>query len=178
MQCFGLTVPLVTKADGTKFGKTESGAVWLDAKKTSPYSFYQFWMNTADADVYKFMRFFTFLSLEQIAQIEAHDATLTGRKTAQGILAEEVTRMVHGQTALDSAKRITEALFSGELSSLSAQELEQLVQDGLPASSLQGLISMKNLYHAAYRSRLGAGGARSERCLGAQCRSGESSDTG
>lgn len=139
VQCFGLTVPLVTKADGTKFGKTESGAVWLDAKKTSPYSFYQFWMNTADADVYKFMRFFTFLSLEQIAQIEAHDATLTGRKTAQGILAEEVTRMVHGQTALDSAKRITEALFSGELSSLSAQELEQLVQDGLPASSLQGL---------------------------------------
>ncbi|MEN9464199.1 MAG: hypothetical protein RL217_380 [Pseudomonadota bacterium] len=139
VQCFGLTVPLVTKADGTKFGKTESGAVWLDANKTSPYSFYQFWMNTADADVYKFMRFFTFLSLEQIAQIEAHDATLTGRKTAQGILAEEVTRMVHGQAALDSAKRITEALFSGEVSSLSEQELGQLVQDGLPSSSLKDL---------------------------------------
>lgn len=139
VQCFGLTVPLVTKADGTKFGKTESGAVWLDAKKTSPYSFYQFWMNTADADVYKFMRFFTFLSLEQIAQIEAHDATLAGRKTAQAVLAEEVTRMVHGQAALDSAKRITEALFSGEIGSLSEQELEQLVQDGLPASSIQGL---------------------------------------
>lgn len=135
-QCFGLTVPLVTKADGTKFGKTESGAVWLDAKKTSPYSFYQFWMNTADADVYKFMRFFTFLSLEQIAEIEAQDAMLSGRKAAQGILAEEVTRMVHGEAALESAKRITEALFSGNVAGLSEQELEQISQDGLPTSVL------------------------------------------
>ncbi|MFY9179394.1 MAG: tyrosine--tRNA ligase [Venatoribacter sp.] len=135
-QCFGLTVPLVTKADGTKFGKTESGAVWLDPKKTSPYSFYQFWMNSADADVYKFLRYFTFLPVERIEEIEQHDAALQGRKTAQSILAEEVTRMVHGQDALDSAKRITTALFSGDLNNLSEQELEQLVLDGLPSSVL------------------------------------------
>ena len=135
-QTFGLTVPLVTKSDGTKFGKTESGAVWLDPSKTSPYAFYQFWMNTADADVYKFLRYFTFLPVEEIAEIEAHDATIEGRKTAQPILAEEVTRMVHGQEALDSARRITEALFSGDLTQLAESELEQIKQDGLPSSGL------------------------------------------
>ncbi len=135
-QTFGLTVPLVTKSDGTKFGKTESGAVWLDPSKTSPYAFYQFWMNTADADVYKFLRYFTFLPVEKIAEIEALDATIEGRKTAQPILAEEVTRMVHGQEALDSARRITEALFSGDLTLLSESELEQIKQDGLPSSGL------------------------------------------
>ena len=135
-QTFGLTVPLVTKADGTKFGKTESGAVWLDPRKTSPYSFYQFWMNTADADVYKFMRYFTFMSVEEIAEIEAHDATLTGRKTAQAILADAVTRLVHGEAALQSAKRITEALFSGEVGKLSEAELEQIKLDGLPSGRL------------------------------------------
>ncbi|TNC91878.1 MAG: tyrosine--tRNA ligase [Thalassolituus sp.] len=135
-QTFGLTVPLVTKADGTKFGKTESGAVWLDPAKTSPYAFYQFWMNTADADAYKFLRYFTFLPVEKIAEIEAHDASIEGRKTAQPILAEEVTRMVHGDEALASARRITAALFSGDLTELSEQELEQIKQDGLPSSDL------------------------------------------
>lgn len=136
-QTFGLTVPLVTKSDGTKFGKTESGAVWLDPAKTSPYSFYQFWMNTADADVYKFMRYFTFMPVERIAEIEAHDATIEGRKTAQPILAEEVTRLVHGEEALQSARRITEALFSGDIAQLSEAELEQIKLDGLPSSDLQ-----------------------------------------
>ena len=136
-QTFGLTVPLVTKSDGTKFGKTESGAVWLDPAKTSPYSFYQFWMNTADADVYKFMRYFTFMSVERIAEIEAYDATIEGRKTAQPILAEEVTRLVHGEEALQSARRITEALFSGDIAQLSEAELEQIKLDGLPSSDLQ-----------------------------------------
>lgn len=135
-QTFGLTVPLVTKSDGTKFGKTESGAIWLDAAKTSPYAFYQFWMNTADADVYKFLRYFTFLNVEKIASIEAADAEVQGRKSAQPILADEVTRMVHGEEALESAKRITEALFSGDLASLSEGELEQIKQDGLPTSEL------------------------------------------
>ena len=135
-QTYGLTVPLVTKADGTKFGKTESGAVWLDPAKTSPYAFYQFWMNTADADAYKFLRYFTFLPVEKIAEIEAHDATIQGRKTAQPILADEVTRLVHGEDALQSAKRITEALFSGDVANLSEQELEQIKQDGLPSSDL------------------------------------------
>ena len=136
-QAFGLTVPLVTKADGTKFGKTESGAVWLDPSRTSQYSFYQFWMNTADADVYKFLRFFTFMSTEEIAEIEAEDAKISGRKQAQGILAKEMTRLVHGDDGLASAERITSALFSGELNSLSESDLEQLRQDGLPASTIK-----------------------------------------
>ena len=135
-QCFGLTVPLITKSDGTKFGKTEAGAVWLDPKKTSPYSFYQFWLNVADADVYKFLKYFTFLSLDEIVQIEAEDASAQGRPQAQGILAREATRLVHGQSGLDAALRITDALFSGESNDLSEQDLQQLHQDGLPSSSL------------------------------------------
>ncbi len=135
-QVFGLTMPLVTKADGTKFGKTESGTIWLDASKTSPYAFYQFWLNTADADAYKFLRYFTFLPVEQIAAIEAADAEIQGRKTVQPILAEEVTRLVHGDEALASAKRITEALFNGDISLLSEAELEQIKLDGLPSSDL------------------------------------------
>lgn len=135
-QVFGMTLPLVTKSDGTKFGKTETGTIWLDSTKTSPYAFYQFWLNSADADVYKFLRYFTFLPVEQIADIEAHDATIEGRKTAQPVLAEEVTRLVHGEEALVSAKRITEALFSGDLTQLSETELEQIKQDGLPSSDL------------------------------------------
>lgn len=136
-QVFGLTLPLVTKSDGTKFGKTETGTIWLDPAKTSPYAFYQFWMNTADADAYKFLRYFTFLSVERIADIEATDAEIQGRKTAQPILAEEVTRLVHGEDALESAKRITEALFSGDITQLSEAELEQIRQDGLPSSELE-----------------------------------------
>jgi tyrosyl-tRNA synthetase len=137
-QCFGLTVPLITKSDGTKFGKTEAGAVWLDPKKTSPYSFYQFWLNVADADVYKFLKYFTFLPLEKINNIEAEDASAQGRPQAQGILAREVTELVHGKQGLDAALRITEALFSGESSDLSEQDLQQLRQDGLPSASLGG----------------------------------------
>jgi tyrosyl-tRNA synthetase len=135
-KAFGLTLPLVTKSDGTKFGKTESGTIWLDPTKTSPYAFYQFWMNTADEDTYKFMRYFTFLSIERIEEIENHDAEVQGRKAGQGILAEEMTRLVHGEEALQSAKRITEALFSGELAMLTELELEQIKLDGLPSSDL------------------------------------------
>jgi tyrosyl-tRNA synthetase len=135
-QVFGLTLPLVTKSDGTKFGKTESGTIWLDAKKTSPYAFYQFWLNTADADAYKFLKYFTFLSVEEIDEIEKADSEIQGRKTAQPILAKEVTKLLHGDTGLAAAERITEALFSGDAASLSEADLEQIKQDGLPASDL------------------------------------------
>ncbi|MFB9886669.1 tyrosine--tRNA ligase [Balneatrix alpica] len=137
-QVFGLTVPLITKADGTKFGKTESGAVWLDPKKTSPYAFYQFWINTADADVYRFLKFFTFLSVEEINAIEAADAQVQGRRSAQGVLAREVTRMVHGDEGLASAERISQAMFSGELSDLTEADFEQLAQDGMPSTEVHG----------------------------------------
>lgn len=135
-QVFGLTLPLVTKADGTKFGKTESGTIWLDASKTSPYAFYQFWLNTADADVYKFLKYFTFLSVEEIEAIERNDAEAQGRPQGQGVLAREVTRLIHGEEGLQAAERITQAMFSGELSDLSESDLEQLALDGLPSSSI------------------------------------------
>jgi len=133
---FGLTLPLVTKSDGTKFGKTESGTIWLDPARTSPYAFYQFWLNTADADVYKFLRYFTFLSVDDIDAIEKADAERAGRPEAQGILAKEVTRLVHGDEGLVAAERISEALFSGGIAELSASDLEQLRLDGLPSSEL------------------------------------------
>jgi len=135
-QVYGLTLPLITKADGTKFGKTESGAIWLDPKKTSPYAFYQFWLNTADADVYKFLKFFTFLPVSRIAEIEATDQASGGKPEAQRILAEEATRLVHGEVALMAARRITESLFSGQLADLTENDLEQLAQDGMPGVQL------------------------------------------
>jgi len=135
-QVFGLTMPLVTKSDGTKFGKTESGTVWLDSSKTSPYAFYQFWLNTADADVYKFLRYFTFLSVAQIADIETEDIARVAKPEAQRILAEEMTRLVHGESGLLAAQRITQALFSDDLAGLSESDFEQLQQDGLPSSKL------------------------------------------
>ena len=130
-----LTMPLVTKADGTKFGKTESGTIWLDAARTSPYAFYQFWINTADADVYRFLKFFTFLDVSEIDAIEAADKAREGRPEAQGILAREVTELVHGAEGLAAAQRITEALFSGDTAGLSEADLEQLRLDGLPSTS-------------------------------------------
>ncbi|HCH33630.1 MAG TPA: tyrosine--tRNA ligase [Oceanospirillaceae bacterium] len=134
-QVFGLTLPLVTKSDGTKFGKTESGTIWLDAKKTSQYAFYQFWINSADADVYQFLRYFTFLSEAQMVAIEEQDKAAQGRPQAQGVLAAEVTRLVHGEEGLQAALRITEALFSGQLSQLTSSDLQQLYLDGMPAST-------------------------------------------
>lgn len=128
----GLTLPLVTKADGTKFGKTESGTVWLDPALTSPYAFYQFWLGTADADVYKFLRYFTFLSPAEIGAIEEEDRAATGRPQAQAVLAREMTRLIHGEAGLLAAERISAALFSGEAAELSAEDYQQLKLDGLP----------------------------------------------
>lgn len=135
-EAYGLTLPLVTKADGTKFGKTETGTIWLDASKTSPYAFYQFWLNTADADVYKFLRYFTFFPISSIAEVEERDRAATGRPEAQSVLAREVTVLIHGEEGLAAAQRITEALFSGDLAQLGEADLEQLKLDGLPSSQI------------------------------------------
>jgi tyrosyl-tRNA synthetase len=128
-KAFGLTIPLVTKADGTKFGKTEGGAVWLDAKKTTPYEFYQFWINSADADVVKYLKYFTFLSHEEIERLEKSVQEEPHLRQAQKALAEEMTRLIHGEDSLLQAIRITEALFSGDVRSLSASEIEQGFKD-------------------------------------------------
>lgn len=125
VQGFGLTMPLIIKADGTKFGKTEGNAVWLDAEKTTPYEFYQFWINTDDRDVIKFLKYFTFLSLEEIAAIEEEFTKAPETRVAQKALAKEITTLVHGAEAYDQAVRISEALFSGEIKRLSGEEIKQ-----------------------------------------------------
>lgn len=134
-QVFGLTLPLVTKADGGKFGKTEEGTIWLDPTKTSCYAFYQFWINTADSDVYKFLRYFTFLEPAEIDEIELRDQSASGRPEAQGILAREVTQLVHGKEGLQAADRISQALFSDDIASLTESDFAQLRLDGLPSSA-------------------------------------------
>jgi tyrosyl-tRNA synthetase len=128
-KAYGLTIPLVTKADGTKFGKTESGAIWLDPEKTTPYEFYQFWINTADADVIKYLKFFTFLSKEEIEALEESVKNEPHLRKAQKALAEEMTHLIHGQESLDQAIKITEALFNGEIQNLTAAEIKQGFKD-------------------------------------------------
>lgn len=136
-QVFGATLPLVTKDDGSKFGKTESGTVWISATKTSPYAFYQFWLNTGDADVYKYLKYFTFLGVDEINDIERDDKVSNSKPEAQGILAKEVTELVHGTQGLEAATRISGALFSGDISALTQDDLQQLELDGLPCSEFE-----------------------------------------
>ncbi|HHD6231546.1 TPA: tyrosine--tRNA ligase [Staphylococcus aureus] len=126
---YGLTIPLVTKSDGKKFGKSESGAVWLDAEKTSPYEFYQFWINQSDEDIIKFLKYFTFLGKEEIDRLEQSKNEAPHLREAQKTLAEEVTKFIHGEDALNDAIRISQALFSGDLKSLSAKELKDGFKD-------------------------------------------------
>ncbi|EOD4467938.1 tyrosine--tRNA ligase [Staphylococcus aureus] len=126
---YGLTIPLVTKSDGKKFGKSESGAAWLDAEKTSPYEFYQFWINQSDEDVIKFLKYFTFLGKEEIDRLEQSKNEAPHLREAQKTLAEEVTKFIHGEDALNDAIRISQALFSGDLKSLSAKELKDGFKD-------------------------------------------------
>jgi tyrosyl-tRNA synthetase len=134
----GMTLPLITKADGTKFGKTEGGAVWLDPELTSPYAFYQFWLGSADADVYRFLRYYTFLSLEEIAALEQADQARAGRPQAQQVLAEQMTALVHGEAALGQARAISELLFSGAVGQLDEAQLQQLARGGVPTSKWHG----------------------------------------
>ena len=135
-QAYAMTLPLVTKSDGNKFGKTATGTIWLDPRKTSPYSFYQFWLNTADADVGKFLRLFTFLSKEEIETLDDMSKTQPELRKSQHRLAEEVTELVHGAEALAAAKRISGGLFGGGLDSFTESDLAQLLQDGLASSSV------------------------------------------
>ncbi|EHS7219725.1 tyrosine--tRNA ligase [Staphylococcus pseudintermedius] len=126
---YGFTIPLVTKADGKKFGKSESGTIWLDSEKTSPYEFYQFWINTSDDDVIKFLKYFTFLSKTDIEALEKSVVEEPHLRKAQTTLAEEVTRFIHGNDALAEAQRISQALFKGDLKSLSAEEIKAGFKD-------------------------------------------------
>ncbi|MCE9967573.1 tyrosine--tRNA ligase [Aeromonas salmonicida] len=144
-QVHGMTLPLITKADGTKFGKTEGGAVWLDPALTSPYAFYQFWLGTADEDVYRFLRYYSFMSLSEIDALEAEDAQRQGRKQAQQVLANELTELVHGKAALAAVQRISELLFRGDVARLGESDLAQLAQDGMPSSTVRGETDLVSL---------------------------------
>ncbi|WP_441253674.1 tyrosine--tRNA ligase [Aeromonas sp. A600556] len=144
-QVHGMTLPLITKTDGTKFGKTEGGAVWLDPALTSPYAFYQFWLGTADEDVYRFLRYYSFMSLSEIDALEAEDAKRQGRKQAQQVLANELTELVHGKAALAAVQRISELLFSGDVTRLGESDLAQLAQDGMPCSTVSGETDLVSL---------------------------------
>lgn len=128
-EAFAFTCPLITKADGGKFGKTESGNIWLDAEKTSPYQFYQFWLNATDADAEKWIRIFTFLPQEEIDALYIHHQSDPGKRSLQKKLAEEVTRFVHGQEELEKAIETTAKLFQNQQApaeSLSVEDLEAM----------------------------------------------------
>ena len=144
LESYALTLPLITKADGTKFGKSEAGAVWLDRSKTSPYSFYQFWLNTSDADVEKFLKFFTFIPSEEIVEIIRRSKEKPEDRIAQRVLADHMTQFVHGEKDRLASSRISSALFSENFDKLEQGDLEQLLQDGLPSwrcKSGEGLLS-------------------------------------
>ncbi|PFR51874.1 tyrosine--tRNA ligase [Bacillus cereus] len=125
VKVFGLTIPLLLKSDGTKFGKSAGGAVWLDPEKTTPFEFYQFWVNTDDRDVVKYLKYFTFLTKERIDELAVKVETEPHKREAQKVLAEEMTKFVHGEEAFLQAVKITAALFSGDIKSLTADEIEQ-----------------------------------------------------
>ena len=152
---FGLTLPLITKADGTKFGKSESGAIWLDAAKTSPYEMYQFFINTADADAIRFLKLFTFLTQEEILEVEATFKMAPHERLAQKTLAYEVVKLIHGEAAINQAIRMTEALFSGDIASLSSEEIAIGFKD-VPSVSIDddlGLIDLLVTVGAANSKR-------------------------
>ncbi|MBQ6342799.1 MAG: tyrosine--tRNA ligase [Anaerolineaceae bacterium] len=139
---YGLTYPLIKKSDGTKFGKTAGGAVWLDPKRTSPYKFYQFWLNTDDNDVIHYLKFFTFYDEEKINGLEAETREHPEARAAQKALAVEMTRMMHGETAVANAQQASQALFGGDIIGLSADDIHDIFSEvpsfDMPAESFGG----------------------------------------
>ena len=134
-QLYGMTWPLLTKSDGTKMGKTESGAIWLDAERTSPYEFYQYWINTDDADTGKCLRLLTELSHEEIEALDAALESDPGKRESQRRLAEELTRLVHGEDGLATAQRATAIFFGAEIADLDDRQLGTIFAD-VPSKQL------------------------------------------
>jgi tyrosyl-tRNA synthetase len=128
-RAYGVVFPLITQASGTKFGKTEEGGVWLDAGMTSPFRFYQYWINVHDADVVKYLKYFTLLSADRVEELAAEVASAPQARAAQKALAEDVTRRLHGETGLAAAERATRALFGGEVEGLSAEAIADIFAD-------------------------------------------------
>lgn len=148
---FGITSPLITKADGQKFGKTEGGAVWLDPERTSPYDFYQYWIRCDDRDVIKLLKFFTFLPLDQISDLEREFTYAPEKRQAQTVLAEEVTRLVHGADELEKVQKASRVLFGEEISGLNDHDLQTIFSDvsssEMSMDSLRGGIGLIDALH-------------------------------
>ncbi|AAO26849.1 tyrosyl-tRNA synthetase [Buchnera aphidicola str. Bp (Baizongia pistaciae)] len=143
-RAYGITVPLLTKKDGRKFGKTELDTIWLDKMKTSPYKFYQYWMNISDSDIYSFLKMFTFLSLSEIKALK--DTTKpTELNSVKKILAEYLTNLVHGSNEVRAIQRITSSLFSGKFSEMKETDFFQLEQDGMPSVQLYNSGNLQQL---------------------------------
>lgn len=137
-EVYGLTVPLATKADGTKFGKTETGTIWLDAKKTTPYQFYQFWINTDDRDVVQYLKYFTFLSKQEIENLEKEVQKNPEKRESQKCLANNVTSLAHGKKVTVLAEKISQKLFYDDIKDFSEKEL-QMIFESTPLSILQNV---------------------------------------
>ena len=156
---FGLTLPLLIQENGIKFGKTETGTLWLDPKKTSPYKFYQFWINRSDTEILNFLKMFTFFSLHEIEDMKIKNIEKNNFYLLRNILAENVTRLVHGKIGVDAAKRISSFLFTKSLNSLMCSDFQQLQQDGIPFIILSGT---EDLQQALVNSTLSP--SRSQAC--------------
>jgi tyrosyl-tRNA synthetase len=132
---YGMVFPLITKADGTKFGKTESGTIWLSAERTSPYRFYQFWLNTDDRDVVNYLKYFTFLAQERVEELASVTVERPEQREAQRVLAREMTEMVHGPSALARAEQASQALFGGDIAGLPGEDIQDIFAE-VPSSEL------------------------------------------
>jgi tyrosyl-tRNA synthetase len=144
VKVYGLTWPLLIKEDGTKFGKSEKGTIWLNKDTTSPYEFYQFWINTPDSEVIKYLKWFTFLEKEKIEELEKDLKTRPEERIAQKVLAEEVTSFVHGKSAAESAIKISEALFQGYIKDLTLEEIEMAFLD-VPSTTVSETLNLAEL---------------------------------
>jgi tyrosyl-tRNA synthetase len=158
---YGLTLPLITNADGTKFGKTEAGAVWLDPKRTSVYRFYQFWVNTDDRDVVRYLKYFTFLSKEEIEALEKKHAGNPGARETHKALAKAVTDLIHGERATTETIRASEILFGGDLKGIAESTFNEIVGE-VPTKEIEktkldgeGLLLVELLVHAGLCSSKG-----------------------
>jgi tyrosyl-tRNA synthetase len=159
---FGLTLPLITNADGSKFGKTVAGAIWLDSKRTSVYKFYQFWINTDDRDVIRYLKYFTFLSKPEIESLEKQHAENPGARAAHKTLAKAATDLIHGESATQEAMRASEILFGGELKGISENTFNDIVGE-VPTKEIEkskldgaGIPLVELLVHAGLSQSKGA----------------------
>jgi tyrosyl-tRNA synthetase len=156
---FGVTFPLLTKSDGTKFGKSEGGNIWLDPARTSPYKFYQFWINQADSDMPRWLRLFTFMPPDEITDYERRLVEEPEKRAAQKKLAEEITAMVHGETALENAVRASEAMFGGSLKGIDEATLAEIFSEvpstEIPRDELGKARSLVDVLveHAVFKSK-------------------------